>query len=97
MILKRKIYNKLLNWKEECNGTKVILIEGTRCIGKSTIVEDFAKYEYKSYILIDFSKGDKDVENYFSQYLNDLDTFFMMISTHYGIELENRNSLIIFD
>ena len=97
MILKRKIYNKLLNWKEECNGTKAILIEGARRIGKSTIVEDFGKREYKSYILIDFSKGDLDVENYFSKYLNDLDTFFMMISTHYGIELQKRNSLIIFD
>ena len=49
----------------------------------------------KSYILIDFSKGNKDIENYFSKYLNDLDTFFMLISTHYGIEIENRNSLII--
>lgn len=73
------------------------MIEGARRIGKSTIVEDFGKHEYKSYILIDFSKGNIDVENYFHQYLDDLDTFFMMISTHYGIELENRNSLIIFD
>lgn len=97
MILKRKIYEKLLNWKEECNGTKAILIEGARRIGKSTIVEGFAANEYKSYILIDFSKNDLDVENYFIHYLNDLDTFFMMLSTHYGIELEKRNSLIIFD
>ena len=97
MILKRKIYKKLLEWKKECNGSKAILIEGARRIGKSTIVEEFAKNEYKSYILIDFSKGDLDIENYFIQYLNDLDTFFMMLSTHYGIELENRNSLIIFD
>lgn len=97
MILKRKIYEKLLNWKEECNGTKAILIEGARRIGKSTIVEAFAANEYKSYILIDFSKNDLDVENYFIHYLNDLDTFFMMLSTHYGIELEKRNSLIIFD
>lgn len=88
MILKRKIYHKLLDWKKECNGTKAILIEGARRIGKSTIVEVFTKYEYKSYILIDFSKGNKDIENYFSKYLNDLDTFFMLISTHYGIELE---------
>lgn len=97
MILKRKIYEKLLNWKEECNGTKAILIEGARRIGKSTIVEAFAANEYKSYILIDFSKNDLDVENYFIHYLNDLDTFFMMLSTHYGIELEKRKSLIIFD
>ncbi|WP_418553944.1 AAA family ATPase [Longibaculum muris] len=97
MILKRKIYDKLLKWKEECNGTKTILIEGARRIGKSTIVDEFAKKEYKSYILIDFSRGDLDVENYFTLYLNDLDTFFMMISTHCGVELEQRKSLIIFD
>lgn len=97
MILKRKIYEKLLNWKEECNGSKAILIEGARRIGKSTIVEEFAKNEYESYILIDFSKNDLYVESYFTHYLNDLDTFFMMISTHYGTELKKRNSLIIFD
>lgn len=49
------------------------MIEGARCIDKSTIVEDFAKDEYKSYILIEFSKKDKDVVNYFNQYLNDLE------------------------
>ena len=97
MILKRKIYNKLLAWKEECNGSKAILIEGARRIGKSTIAEEFAKNEYSSYLLIDFSKGDIEVENYFVRYLNDLDTFFMLLSTHFGIHLESRKSLIIFD
>lgn len=97
MILKRKIYNKLLAWKEECKGSKAILIEGARRIGKSTIAEEFAKNEYSSYLLIDFSKGDSEVENYFVRYLNDLDTFFMLLSTHFGIHLENRKSLIIFD
>ena len=97
MILKRKIYNKLLAWKEECKGSKAILIEGARRIGKSTIAEEFAKNEYSSYILIDFSKGDVEVENYFVRYLNDLDTFFMLLSTHFGIHLEYRKSLIIFD
>lgn len=97
MILKRKIYSKLLEWENECKGTKAILIEGARRIGKSTVAEEFAKNEYKSYILIDFSKGDLEVENYFNLYLNDLDTFFMMLSIHFGVKLENRNSLIIFD
>ncbi len=97
MILKRKIYNKLIAWKEECKGSKAILIEGARRIGKSTIVQEFAKNEYSSYILIDFSKGDVEVENYFARYLNDLDTFFMLLSTHFGIHLESRKSLIIFD
>lgn len=56
MIFKRKIYKKLLEWKNECNGEKALLIEGARRIGKSTICEEFAKNEYKSYIIIDFSR-----------------------------------------
>ena len=56
MILKRKIYSKLLDWKNECQGTKAIMVEGARRIGKSTIVEEFAKQEYESYIIIDFAK-----------------------------------------
>ena len=97
MILKRKIYDKLLNWKNETNGEKAILIEGARRIGKSTIIEQFAKNEYDSYILIDFAKKDKEVEIYFEKYLNDLDTFFMMLQVHYGVQLKNRASVIIFD
>lgn len=97
MILKRKIYQKLLKWKNETKGEKAILIEGARRIGKSTIAEEFAKNEYSSYILIDFAKKESDVENYFQKYLNDLDTFFMMLQAHYGVRLENRNSVIIFD
>lgn len=97
MILKRKIYDKLLNWKIETNGEKAILIEGARRIGKSTIIEQFAKNEYDSYILIDFAKKDNEVETYFEKYLNDLDTFFMMLQVHYGVQLKNRSSVIIFD
>ena len=97
MILKRKIYDKLLEWKKECGGTKAILIEGARRIGKSTVCEEFGKNEYETYILIDFAKKDAAVERYFIQYLNDLDTFFMMLSTYFGIKLVDRKSLIIFD
>ena len=80
MILKRKIYSKLLNWKNECKGTKAIMVEGVRRIGKSTIVEEFARQEYRSYIIIDFAKKDKIVEEYFNQYLNNLDDFFMLLA-----------------
>ena len=97
MILRRKIYEKLLDWKKNCAGTKAIMIEGARRIGKSTICEEFGKTEYESYILIDFAKKDETVEGYFRQYLNDLDTLFMMLSTHYGIKLHKRKSLLIFD
>lgn len=97
MVFRRKIYDKLLNWKNETKGSKAILIEGARRIGKSTICEEFAKNEYESYILIDFAKKDKTVESYFTQYLTDLDTFFMMLSTYFKTKLVNRKSLIIFD
>ena len=97
MILKRKIYKKLLEWKNECQGKKALLIEGARRIGKSTICEEFGKNEYESYLLIDFAKKDKEVEMYFERYLNDLDTFFMLLQTHFGTKLTKRNSLIIFD
>lgn len=97
MVLKRKIYAKLLDWKNDSNGNKAILLEGARRIGKSTIVEEFAKNEYKSYIVIDFAKKNLEVEQYFINYLNDLDTFFMLLSTYYGVKLSRRNSLIIFD
>ena len=97
MILKRKIYSKLLEWKNKCKGTKAILVEGARRIGKSTIAEEFAKREYESYLLIDFSKKDKLVEECFHTYLNKLDDFFMLLSTHYSVNLVPRKSVIIFD
>ncbi|MDD2970833.1 MAG: ATP-binding protein [Lachnospiraceae bacterium] len=96
MILKRKIYNKLLNWKNE-NGDKAILIEGARRIGKSTVCEEFGKNEYETYILIDFAKESDELKGYFKNYMNDLDTFFMLISAYYGIKLKERNTLFIFD
>ncbi len=97
MIFKRKIYQKLLEWKNECQGSKALMIEGARRIGKSTVCEEFGKNEYENYILIDFALKDKEVESYFYNHLNDLDTFFMLIQTHFSVELKERNSLIIFD
>lgn len=97
LILKRKIYNKLLEWKNECVGTKALLIEGARRIGKSTICEYFAKKEYKSYIIIDFAKKNKQIEEYFEKYLDDLDTLFMFLQVHYGVKFYERQTLIIFD
>lgn len=97
MVLKRKIYEKLLDWKKECKGTKAVLIEGARRIGKSTICEEFGKKEYKSYLVVDFARATSEVKGYFEKYLNDLDTFFMLLSTAYGKKLYDRDSLIIFD
>ena len=75
MVLQRKIYKKLLEWKNESKGKKALMVEGARRIGKSTICEEFGKKEYESYILIDFAKKDKEIEMYFETYLNDLDTY----------------------
>ena len=97
MLFKRKIYNKFLAWKQEANGQKALLVEGARRIGKSTVVEEFAKNEYKSYILIDFAKAPENVKSYFQLHLNDLDTFYMLLSVQYGVQLYPRESAIIFD
>lgn len=97
MFFDRKIYQKFLEWKQEVGGTKALLIEGARRIGKSTVVEEFAKKEYKSYILIDFAKASEEVKSYFLEHLNDLDTLYMLLSVQYGIQLYPRESIIIFD
>lgn len=97
MVFRRKIYDKFLAWKKESNGKKALLVEGARRIGKSTIVEEFAKNEYKSYLIIDFAKAPEEVKGYFSSYLDDLDTFYMLLSVHYGVKLHPRESVILFD
>lgn len=93
--MKRKIYDKLLEWKEESNGKVALIIDGAKRIGKSYIVEKFAKENYKSYILIDFNKAGEDIKNLFDNYLNDLDTIFMYLSSYYKTDLFARESLII--
>ena len=95
--MKRKIYNELLKWKKENNGEVALLIDGARRIGKSYIVEQFAKENYKSYILIDFNKVGEDVKELFNNYLDNLDMFFMYLSSYYKTELYERETLIIFD
>lgn len=97
MILQRQIYQRLESWKEECHGTKALLIEGARRIGKSTICEEFGKHAYRSYLLIDFAVAPDEIKSYFEKYLHDLDTFFMLLSTYYRVSLFPRESLIIFD
>lgn len=74
--MKRKIYSQLLDWKNNRQGEVALLIEGARRIGKSYIVEEFAKNEYESYILIDFNKVEPRVKRWFVDYMEDLDTFF---------------------
>ena len=95
--MKRKIYSQLVHWKNTSQGKSALLIEGARRIGKSYIVEEFARNEYDSYILIDFNHVDAEVLTIFERYNTRLDLFFQMLSLHYGIDLKERNSLIIFD
>lgn len=97
MLFKRKVYDKLLEWKNKSNGSKAILIEGARRIGKSTVAEEFGKQNYKSYVVIDFSKASPSIKDGFNNFLNDLDALFMMISLEYDVTLYRRESLLIFD
>lgn len=95
--MRRKIYEKLLEWKKEWNGKVALLIDGARRVGKSWIAEEFAKNEYKSYILIDFNNTTPEIKRLFEEYLTDLDTFFMYLGIYTGIEFHPRETLIIFD
>lgn len=95
--MKRKIYSKLLEWKQKYSTKEALLIEGARRIGKSYIVEEFARNEYRSYILIDFSKVSKEVKEIFDIYLTDEKMLFRLLSLHMGVKLYPRESLIIFD
>ena len=79
MLFKRKIYKQILNWKKESNGTTALLIEGARRVGKSTIVTEFAKNEYQSFILVDFDKEGDDLKEIFSHGFGNLDSFFMSL------------------
>ena len=96
-MLKRKIYDKLLEWKNQSNGSTAILIDGARRVGKSYIAEEFGKSEYKSYILIDFGKAPQDILDLFIHDSANLDLFFAKLSAFYAKTLHKRNSLIIFD
>lgn len=95
--MKRKIEEKLLKWKKESNGKTALLIDGARRVGKSYIVEEFAKQHYKSYILIDFNQVGSEITDLFDMNLRDLDSFFMYLSAAFNVKLYKRESLIIFD
>lgn len=96
MDISRKIYSTISAWKNETKGKKALLIEGARRIGKSTVAEEFARKEYKSYIIIDFNKAKKKIKDAFGE-LDAIDVFFQTISLEYNTRLYPRESLIIFD
>lgn len=96
IYFRRKMYATMLKWKTERNGDTALLVQGARRIGKSTIAEEFAKHEYKSYIMIDFSKVSKEVSELFND-LSDLDYLFLRLQFIYQVQLHERESVIIFD
>ncbi len=95
--MRRKMLEQLIAWKQNGAGKTALLIDGARRVGKSYCVEQFARQEYRSYILIDFNRASNDVCDLFVHYLNDLDTLFMYLSNYYNVKLYPRESLIIFD
>lgn len=95
-VFKRKIYERLLKWKKESNGSSALLVQGARRIGKSTIVEEFARREYQSYILVDFTKCSQEVKDLFND-VSDLNYIFLRLQLVYNVQLIERHSLIIFD
>lgn len=95
-VFKRKIYDRILQWKQRSNGKSALMIQGARRIGKSTIAEEFAKREYTSFLVIDFNKASSTVKSLFDD-LMDLDFIFLQLQTIYNVVLVERKSVIIFD
>lgn len=95
--MKRKIYDKLIDWKNQSQGKTALLIEGARRVGKSYIVEEFAKNNYKSYVLIDFAFAPEKIKNLFYEYGDNLDTLFMYLAEFYNKKIYERDTLFIFD
>ena len=96
-VFERKGYRKLEEWASTSQGTTALLVEGARRVGKSTLVEEFGHRNYRTCLTVDFSKAPNEVLEYFRDLRNDLDSFFMYLSSFYGVELHKRQSLIIFD
>lgn len=95
-MFQRKVYGKMMEWKEQSGGKTALLIEGARRIGKSTVVESFAQKEYQSYILIDFSRASQETRQLFED-VSDLNYLFLQLQLQYKTDLYARNSVIIFD
>ena len=95
-VFKRKIYSEMLQWKQSSQGKTALLIKGARRVGKSTIAEEFARREYKSYIVVDFSDAPKALWDAV-EHISDRDYFFTQLQFLYGVNLYERESVIIFD
>lgn len=97
MIFKRKVYDKLKEWKTLSAGSSALLLEGARRIGKSTIVEEFAKKEYDDYMILDFARENQEIKHNFEENMNDLDTFFRNLFLLKGRRVKGEKCVLIFD
>ncbi|KFI50699.1 ATP-binding protein [Bifidobacterium biavatii] len=96
-MFRRKAYDRLLEWKKTSAGHTAMLIEGARRVGKSTVAVEFARNEYDSYVLVDFTRVTDEFKQTFLDMRNDLDGFFLYLSAAFGVNLVRRKSLVIFD
>ena len=95
-MFKRKIYNQLLHWKNSSNGKTAVLVEGPRRVGKSTLVKEFAKNEYETYIFLEFYRASPETKELFND-LSDLNYIFLQLQLTYNTSLKERKSCIVFD
>ena len=95
--MKRKIMDQLIEWKNTSRGKTAALIVGARRVGKSYIVEQFARDKYKAHLIIDFTKVSDQVKELFLHQVDDFDTFFTLLQTYYGVTFVDRDTLIVFD
>ena len=96
-MLERKAYRRLLDWKRESRGGTAMLVEGARRVGKSTLVGEFARREYRSHLVIDFSTAPGDVVDLFENRRSDVRGFLALLSAYYDVEFFERDTLIVFD
>ena len=96
-MYKRKIYDKLLEWKRRAHGTTALLIEGARRVGKSTLVAEFGRREYRSCVIVDFMKPNKKVVEAIRNHPDDLNRLFTELAFAYKVPLHERETLIVFD
>ena len=95
--MRRKIYDRLLGWKAKEADKCALMIEGARRVGKSYIVEEFARNEYKHHLVIDFAKAGKPIKDLFLDKLGDLDAFFLLLEARTGATLRRGETLVVFD
>lgn len=96
-MLRRRAYDRLVEWKARSRGASALLVEGARRVGKTTLVTEFAEREYDAHLLIDFSVVPPDVRGLFEDYRHDVGLFLRLLQAYYGVSLPERRSLVVFD